>query len=80
VYGLGHSETVVGGAIKGLAEQPYIFTKCSLVCCWPKPEHPETMNRKQLGNLKLNDRQEDQLVEFLKTLTDGYRPPGKVIK
>jgi aryl-alcohol dehydrogenase-like predicted oxidoreductase len=31
VYGLGHSETVVGRAIKSLAKRPYIFTKCSLV-------------------------------------------------
>jgi aryl-alcohol dehydrogenase-like predicted oxidoreductase len=30
-YGLGHSETVVGRAIKGLHAQPYVFTKCSLV-------------------------------------------------
>src|SRR5271167_668619 len=30
-YGLGHSETVVARAIKGLATRPYIFTKCSLV-------------------------------------------------
>jgi cytochrome c peroxidase len=42
------------------------------VTCWPAPENPETMNRKQLGNLKLSDRQEDLLVVFLKTLTDGY--------
>jgi aryl-alcohol dehydrogenase-like predicted oxidoreductase len=34
VYGLGHSETVVSRAIKGLAKRPYIFTKCSLV--WDK--------------------------------------------
>jgi aryl-alcohol dehydrogenase-like predicted oxidoreductase len=31
VYGLGHSETVVGRAIQGLRARPYIFTKCSLV-------------------------------------------------
>jgi aryl-alcohol dehydrogenase-like predicted oxidoreductase len=31
VYGLGHSETVVGSAIRGLASRPYVFTKCSLV-------------------------------------------------
>ena len=31
MYGLGHSETVVGRAIKGLRERPYVFTKCSLV-------------------------------------------------
>jgi aryl-alcohol dehydrogenase-like predicted oxidoreductase len=30
-YGLGHSETVVGRAIKGLRTRPYIFTKGSLV-------------------------------------------------
>ncbi len=28
VYGLGHSEEVVGKAVKGLAMKPYIFTKC----------------------------------------------------
>jgi aryl-alcohol dehydrogenase-like predicted oxidoreductase len=30
-YGLGHSETVVGRAVQGLAQRPYIFTKCSLI-------------------------------------------------
>src|SRR6202163_4115046 len=31
VYGLGHSEENVGRAVKGRAERPYIFTKCSMV-------------------------------------------------
>jgi aryl-alcohol dehydrogenase-like predicted oxidoreductase len=31
VYGLGHSEKIVGRAIKERAERPYIFTKCSMV-------------------------------------------------
>jgi len=31
VYGLGHSEEVVGQALAGRAHRPYIFTKCSLV-------------------------------------------------
>jgi aryl-alcohol dehydrogenase-like predicted oxidoreductase len=31
VYGLGRSETVVGQALKGLRDRPYVFTKCSLV-------------------------------------------------
>jgi aryl-alcohol dehydrogenase-like predicted oxidoreductase len=31
VYGLGHSEQVVGRAIKSLSNKPYIFTKCELV-------------------------------------------------
>jgi cytochrome c peroxidase len=44
------------------------------VTCWPAPEHPETMNRRQLGNLGLSAHQENQMVAFLKTLTDGYTP------
>ena len=31
VYGLGHSEEIVGKAIKGINPRPYIFTKCGLV-------------------------------------------------
>jgi aryl-alcohol dehydrogenase-like predicted oxidoreductase len=31
VYGLGHSETVVGRAIKERESRPHVFTKCSLV-------------------------------------------------
>jgi aryl-alcohol dehydrogenase-like predicted oxidoreductase len=31
VYGLGHSEQVVGQALKGLSEKPYVATKCSRI-------------------------------------------------
>ena len=31
VYGLGHSEEVVARAVKGLANPPYIFTKCERI-------------------------------------------------
>jgi len=31
VYGLGHSEEVVGRAIEGMSIRPYVFTKCSMV-------------------------------------------------
>jgi aryl-alcohol dehydrogenase-like predicted oxidoreductase len=31
VYGLGHSEEIVGRAVKERAERPYLFTKCSMV-------------------------------------------------
>src|ERR1700722_1496498 len=31
VYGLGHSESVVGSAVRDLKIRPHIFTKCSLV-------------------------------------------------
>jgi len=31
VYGLGHSEEIVGKAVKGLKNPPYVFTKCERV-------------------------------------------------
>jgi aryl-alcohol dehydrogenase-like predicted oxidoreductase len=40
VYGLGHSEEVVGRAVKGWSgTKPYIFTKCGLV--WEGKENPQ---------------------------------------
>ena len=47
-YGLGHSEEIVGKAVKGLSEKPYIFTKCSLV--WDEPNK----ERAVYNNLKAN--------------------------
>jgi len=40
--------------------------------CWPEPELDEEVNNSELGNLRLSDEQEDAIVEFLKTLSDGY--------
>jgi cytochrome c peroxidase len=34
---------------------------------------PENENKEELGNLGLTVKEEDDLVEFLKTLTDGYK-------
>ena len=45
------------------------------VSCWPAPEDPTNLNKRQLGNLKLTDQEERALVAFLETLTDGYRVP-----
>ena len=44
--------------------------------CWPQPEVSENVNTKELGNLHLTEAQEDALVAFLKTLTDGYMEPA----
>jgi hypothetical protein len=43
------------------------------VNCWPSPEVPQNVN-KTIGRLGLADREEDQIVAFLKALTDGYKP------
>src|SRR5258708_3236471 len=45
------------------------------VICWPPPEVPQNMDT-TIGNLGLTNEQEDQLVAFLKTLTDGYKQPS----
>ncbi|MDD5034996.1 MAG: cytochrome c peroxidase [Methylococcaceae bacterium] len=42
------------------------------VSCWPAPEVEANLNQKELGNLALSSKEEDELVAFLKTLTDGF--------
>jgi cytochrome c peroxidase len=44
------------------------------VDCWPKPEVPATMDM-TIGKLGLTDQEENQIVAFLQTLTDGYTTP-----
>ena len=46
------------------------------VDCWPEPEVDENVNDSELGDLRLSDSQEDAIVAFMKTLSDGYVPPG----
>ncbi|NLO35859.1 MAG: cytochrome B6, partial [Clostridiaceae bacterium] len=41
---------------------------------WPDPEYPDTMNVDELGNLGLRELEEEALVAFMKTLSDGYIP------
>jgi cytochrome c peroxidase len=43
------------------------------VTCWPPPEDPTNLNKRQLGDLKLTDQEEDDLVAFLRTLSDDYK-------
>ena len=40
--------------------------------CWPAPESTDNMNTKFMGRLGLSDDEEDALISFLQTLTDGY--------
>ena len=42
---------------------------------WPAAEVPVNVNTKELGNIHLTDAQEDSIVAFLKTLSDGYVLP-----
>jgi cytochrome c peroxidase len=45
--------------------------------CWPAPETTENMNKSKVGNLGLSSEEEDALVAFMQTLTDGAAPAGR---
>jgi cytochrome c peroxidase len=42
--------------------------------CWPAPESTDNINTKRVGRLGLSDAEEDALVSFMQTLTDGFMP------
>ncbi len=43
------------------------------VDCWPMPEVPNNIDM-TVGNLMLSDTEENQIVTFMQTLTDGFDP------
>jgi cytochrome c peroxidase len=48
--------------------------KTEKVDCWPTPEVPNNIDM-TVGNLMLTDTEENQIVAFLQTLTDGFTTP-----
>ena len=42
--------------------------------CWPAPEVAVNVNRDEMGRLRLLNREIDDIVAFMRTLTDGYEP------
>ena len=74
------------GYLKSLAEVVHFYNtsqalpRCpqgspgEKVSCWPMPEVPATKDM-TFGNLGLTDGEEDQIVPFLQTLTDGFTTP-----
>ncbi len=40
--------------------------------CWPAPESTANMNKNHVGRLGLSDADEDAIVSYLRTLSDGY--------
>lgn len=67
VYGLGHSEEVVGRAIKGLSQKPYIFTKCART--WT----PERQITKTLKAESVRRECEDSLRRLQVEVIDLYQ-------
>lgn len=54
---------------------PYTEAEALLGNCWPLPEVEQNVNMAELGDLGLSNAEEDALVEFMETLSDGYRTP-----
>jgi cytochrome c peroxidase len=40
--------------------------------CWPAPETTQNMNTSHVGRLGLTDTEEDAIVSFMQTLSDGF--------
>jgi cytochrome c peroxidase len=59
------------GFFKSLKEITHFYNTRD-VAPWAAPEVSENVNTDELGNLGLTDAEEDAIVEFMKTLTDGY--------
>ena len=45
--------------------------------CWPAPESTANMNTSKVGRLGLSDSEEDAIVRFMQTLSDGYTPTNQ---
>lgn len=57
---------------------PFTLEKDALrMGCWPEPEESANINTDELGNLLLTDEEEDAIVAFLQTLSDGYKVKKK---
>jgi cytochrome c peroxidase len=60
------------GVFKSLKEVVHFYNTRD-VEMWPPPEVSVNVNIDELGNLGLTDDEEDAIVAFMKTLSDGYK-------
>jgi len=52
----------------------YTETEALAGSCWPAAEVPRNVNTEEMGDLKLTDAEENAIVAFMRTLSDGYVP------
>ena len=55
-----------------LPECPEDFDGVPGETCWPAPEVPANLNTQFVGDLGLTDAEEDAVVAFMETLSDGF--------
>jgi cytochrome c peroxidase len=60
------------GVFKSLKEVVH-FHNTRDVQSWPAPELNININATEVGNLGLTEEEEDAIIAFLKTLSDGYK-------
>jgi cytochrome c peroxidase len=60
------------GVFKSLKEVVHFYNTRD-VEPWPPPEVADNVNTDELGDLGLTDAEEDAIVAFMETLSDGYR-------
>jgi cytochrome c peroxidase len=44
--------------------------------CWPEAQIKANVNKRELGDLRLTDAEENAVVKFMQTLSDGFEPPA----
>jgi cytochrome c peroxidase len=60
------------GVFKSLKEVVHFYNTRD-VEDWPAPEVPQNVNTDELGDLGLTNAEEDAIVAFMETLTDGFK-------
>ena len=62
------------GVLKSLKEVVHFYNTRDTDPTWAAPEFPETMNTRRVGRLRLSNADEDAIVVFMRTLSDGWKP------
>jgi cytochrome c peroxidase len=60
------------GYFKTLKEIVHFYNTRDIPGMWPEADVSDNVNRTEVGNLGLTDQEENDVVAFLLTLTDGY--------
>ena len=63
------------GVLKTLKEVVHFYNTRDVPGEWPEPEISDNLDSSFVGDLGLTDAEENAIVEFMKTLNDGYLTP-----
>ncbi|MCF6211799.1 MAG: hypothetical protein L3K24_14250, partial [Gammaproteobacteria bacterium] len=64
------------GLLKTLKEVVHFYNTRDIPGLWNPPEVAKNIETRLLGNLGLTSSEEDAIVAFMLTFTDGYTPGG----